>query len=138
MLDTNVFVAAGFNPRSHSAALVEMVRDGSLHLAWDEATRAETRHVLERIPPLDWAKVAALFDAGRRFADAAPPPPFAAIGDPSDRKFAALAQRADAPLVSSDSDLLSVRAVLPVRVHTPAEARALFAARSPPEPEGSR
>ena len=35
MLDTNVFVAAGFNPGSHSAWLVEAVRDGRLRMIWD-------------------------------------------------------------------------------------------------------
>ena len=33
VLDTNVFVAAGFNPGSHSARLVEAVRDGRLGMA---------------------------------------------------------------------------------------------------------
>ncbi|MEQ8349689.1 MAG: PIN domain-containing protein [Sneathiellaceae bacterium] len=128
VLDTNVFVAAGFNPRSSSAALVGLVRAGRLCLAWDEATRAETRHVLDRIPPLGWAAVTALFEAGRRFEAMAGQHGFAEIGDPSDRKFAALAQRADAPLISSDSDLLSVRHLLQVRIHSPSEGLDLFAA----------
>ena len=41
VLDTNVFVAAGFNPGSHSARLVEAVRDRRLRMIWDEATREE-------------------------------------------------------------------------------------------------
>ena len=41
VLDTNVFVAAGFNRGSHSAWLVEAVRDGRLRMVWDNATRAE-------------------------------------------------------------------------------------------------
>jgi len=32
VLDTNVFVAAGFNPGSHSARLVEAVHDGRLRM----------------------------------------------------------------------------------------------------------
>jgi ATP-binding cassette subfamily B protein/subfamily B ATP-binding cassette protein MsbA len=40
VLDTNVFVAAGFNPGSHSA-LVAAVRDGRLRLVWDDATHTE-------------------------------------------------------------------------------------------------
>ena len=34
-LDTNVFVGAGFNPRSHSALLIDAVRDGRLRMEWE-------------------------------------------------------------------------------------------------------
>lgn len=121
VLDTNVFVAAGFNPGSRAAELLRRVRDGRVRLAWDAATRAETRRILERIPRLDWADAAPLFDGGIEIA--APPdhPAFALIGDPADRKFAALALAAGAVLVSNDSDLLSVRENLPLQVLTPSE-----------------
>jgi PIN domain len=46
VLDTNVFVAAGFNPGSHSARLVEAVRDGRLRMVWNDATHAEIEHVM--------------------------------------------------------------------------------------------
>ena len=72
VLDTNVFVAAGFNPGSHSARLIEAVRAG-------------------RVP------------------------------DPADRKFAALAEAARAPLVTSDAGLLNARARITVRVLKPSE-----------------
>jgi uncharacterized protein len=39
VLDTNVFVGAGFNPRSHSALLLDAVRDGRLRMVWDDAIR---------------------------------------------------------------------------------------------------
>src|SRR5437870_8190852 len=48
VLDTNVFVAAGFNPGSHSARLVEAVRDGRLSIVWDDATHTEIEHVMRR------------------------------------------------------------------------------------------
>lgn len=121
VLDTNIFVAAGFNPRSHSARILELVRAGALVLAWDRPTRDETRAVLQRIPRLDWSAVAPLFDAGRAIDGAAGHPAFVRIGDPADRKFAALALAAGAILVSSDRDLLSVREALPLRVAKPAE-----------------
>jgi predicted nucleic acid-binding protein len=41
VLDTNVFVGAGFNPRSHSALLLDAVRDGRLRMVWDDATHKE-------------------------------------------------------------------------------------------------
>lgn len=61
VLDTNVFVAAGFYAQSHSARLIERVRRGQLRMVWTESTRAETRYVLEKIPPLDWDALADLF-----------------------------------------------------------------------------
>ena len=39
VLDTNVLVAAGFNPRSASARIVNAVKQGKLHMLWNEATR---------------------------------------------------------------------------------------------------
>jgi predicted nucleic acid-binding protein len=61
VLDTNVFVAAGFNPGSDSARLVEAVRGGQLRMIWDDATHAEIEHVLRRIPRLLWTRNADLF-----------------------------------------------------------------------------
>jgi hypothetical protein len=58
VLDTNVFVGAGFKPRSHSALLLEAVRGGRLRIVWDDATHEEIEHVLRRIPPLSWGSFA--------------------------------------------------------------------------------
>src|SRR3981081_2312926 len=52
VLDTNVFVAAGFNPASHSARLVEAVRDGRLRLVLDDATHPEHEEGIRPIPTL--------------------------------------------------------------------------------------
>lgn len=121
MLDTNVFVAAGFNPGSHSARLVAAVRAGALRMAWCAATAGETRAVLDRIPRLAWAAVAALFQPAEERADPLTTAHLAIIPDPADRIFAALAEAAGATLVSSDAHLLRCRAELPVRVLTPRE-----------------
>jgi hypothetical protein len=67
VLDTNVFVGAGFNPRSHSALLLDAVRDGRLHMVWDDAIHEEIEHVLRRIPGLSWGAVAAVFRDEDRF-----------------------------------------------------------------------
>ncbi len=96
ILDTNLFVAAGFNPGSHSAAVIERVRAGELTLVWNQATQAETRHILERIPPLHWERFAALFQPAGRF------------DSPNDRKFAPLAAASGARLISNDEHLLGV------------------------------
>src|SRR5213082_1495115 len=60
VLDTNVFVAAGFNPGSHSARLVEAVRDGRLRMVFDDAIHAEIEHVMRQIPRLSWTRIADL------------------------------------------------------------------------------
>ena len=121
VLDTNVFVAAGFNPRSHSARLVEAVRDGRLHMIWNDATRDETEHVMRQIPPLSWTRIASLFRAEHRFGGLTHPEAYDFVPDPADRKFAALAEAAQAPLVTSDAGLLNAGARMAVRVLKPSE-----------------
>src|SRR5690348_17635882 len=116
VLDTNVFVAAGFNPGSHSARLVEAVRDGRLRMIWDDATREETEHVMRQIPPLSWTRIADLFRAEDRFGGSTHPEAYGFVPDPADRKFAALAEAAQAPLVTSDAGLLNARGRIAVRV----------------------
>jgi uncharacterized protein len=121
VLDTNVFVAAGFNPGSHSARIVEAVRDGRLRMIWDDATREETEHVMRQIPPLSSTRIADLFRAEHRFGGSTHPGAYGFVPDPADRKFAALAEAARAPLVTSDAGLLNARARMAVRVLKPSE-----------------
>jgi uncharacterized protein len=61
VIDTNVFVAAGFNPRSEAARILAAVREGRFQLIWNELTRQETEMILRQIPHLDWERVADLF-----------------------------------------------------------------------------
>jgi predicted nucleic acid-binding protein len=121
VIDTNVFVAAAFNPHSHAARIVEDVRAGQLRLVWNEATRRETRRILERIPPISWAPFAGLFRERNRFTSAVNPGWFGQVRDPDDRKFGALAYAADATLITQDDDLLSIRSNVSVSIVTPAE-----------------
>ncbi|RBI85611.1 hypothetical protein DRV85_07705 [Rhodosalinus halophilus] len=119
VLDTNVFVAAGFNPGSASATLIEAVRQGRVALVWTAATRRETRAVLTRIARLSWEEVASLFRPEMEHPpESAPDASF--VADPGDRKLAALAQAAGAVLVSADGYLLANRDKLAVR--RPAES----------------
>ena len=68
VLDTNVFIAAAFKPRSDSGRVVDAVRSGTLHLVWNEATRRETEGLLRKIPPISWEAVAGLFEDGNRWS----------------------------------------------------------------------
>ncbi|WP_029007329.1 PIN domain-containing protein [Azospirillum halopraeferens] len=124
VVDTNVFVAAGFKPHSAAAAVLAAVRDGRARLVWDAPTQAETRAVLTRIPRLDWDAVRPLFRPEDAFPDPTDPASFTVVEDPGDRKFAALAAAAGAVLVTNDADLLSCRDAIGVRVLTPREALA--------------
>lgn len=121
VLDTNIFVAAGFNPRSSAARIVEAARRGDLTPIWHASTRAETRAILEQIPPLDWARFADLFDPAYEHTGALDPDAFAQVADPDDRKFAALAAAAGAVLVSNDAHLLALRDRLSITVRTSRE-----------------
>lgn len=122
VLDTNVFVGAGFKRDSASAAILEDVRAGRLRMVWNDATRREIEAVLRRIPPLRAFEVSDLFREADRFAGETEPQRFDGVPDPDDRKFAALAHAASAVLVSSDDHLLSARLV-GLRVVTPGEFR---------------
>jgi predicted nucleic acid-binding protein len=119
ILDTNVFVAAGFNRRSSAARMVEAVREGKLRMVWNESTRRETQYILDKIPPLSFARVADLFRDEDRFDGETKPEEFAAIADPDDRKFAALADATGAVLVTNDEHLLSERDTTRLRILTP-------------------
>jgi predicted nucleic acid-binding protein len=119
VLDTNVFVAAGFNPKSASARILAALREGRLRLIWNEPTRRETEMILRRIPRLDWAKVADLFQPEGEFTGPVDPEAFVLITDPDDRKFAALSAAANRPLVTKDDHLLAHRNTIGIEILTP-------------------
>ena len=121
VIDTNVFVAAGFNPQSASARILAKVRKGGLLLIWNQPTRRETEMILRRIPRFNWERVADLFRPEGEFTGPVDPEAFGLIADPDDRKFAALSAAAKRPLVTSDSDILAHRSALGIEVFTPGE-----------------
>lgn len=121
VLDTNVLVAAGFRRNSAAATIVAAIRDGQCELVWDDATRNETRHILQKIPPLDWSAFAGLYTDTTRFAREVPTADLDFVADPADRKFAALARAAEATLVTNDDHLLAVRDQFDFDVLTPGE-----------------
>ena len=119
VLDTNVFVAAGFNPRSASAKIVDAVRQGRSRMVWNDATRREIERIMKQIPPLRAHAVAELFRPEHRFTAVTHPERFADVPDPDDRKFAALAHAAGAILISNDEHLLRYRGSMDLTVLTP-------------------
>ena len=123
VLDTNVFVAAGFKRRSAAAHVIEQVRVGALRMVWHEQTRRETEHILDKIPPLSWPKVAGLFRDEDRYEGELDVREFTYISDCDDRKYAALSEATGAILLTNDSDLLEHRDLARVAILTPREYR---------------
>jgi len=121
VIDTNIFVAAGFRPRSASARLLQAVRDGEVRMVWNDDTRRETERIVRKIPPLRWESFADLFREEDRCTAETHPQRFAFVPDPDDRKFAALAEACGAVLITSDAHLLRVRDRIAVPVLTPGE-----------------
>ena len=119
VIDTNVFVAAGFNPRSASARVLAAVRQGRFQLIWNKPTQRETEMILRRIPRLDWEKVANLFQPEGEFTGPVDPGTFVLVRDPDDRKFAALSAAAKRPLVTNDNHLLADRNIIGIDALTP-------------------
>jgi uncharacterized protein len=119
VIDTNVFVAAGFNPGSASARILAGIRGGRFRLIWNQPTRRETEMILRRIPRLDWEKVTDLFRPEGEFTGPVDPDAFALIADPDDRKFAALSAATRAPLVTSDKHVLAQSSAVGIDAVTP-------------------
>ncbi len=121
VLDTNVFIAAGFRPGSASAKLVEMAREGRVKAVWHRDTRGENEHIVRKIRRLPQGLLEGVFWPENEFQGALDESEFDFIEDPADRKFAALAVSADAVLVSTDQHLLRWRDRLEARVLRPGE-----------------
>jgi predicted nucleic acid-binding protein len=127
VLDSNVFVAAGFNQGSSSAHLLAWVRASKVQMVWHDLTLAETRYQVEKIPPLAWPPLAGLFAPSNQVKGDLALVAYDFIEDRADRKFAALAEQANAILVTNDHHLLSAAPRLSVPVLTPRQAVAHLA-----------
>jgi predicted nucleic acid-binding protein len=119
VIDTNVFVAAGFNARSAAACIVAAVREGHYRLVWNKPTRRETETILRRIPGLEWARVADLFRPEGEFTGPVDPDAFVMIADRDDRKFAALAAAAKTPLITNDNHVLAQQRAVGIEILPP-------------------
>ncbi len=108
VLDTNVLVAAAYNPRSASRYVVQACLDGELTLVLSDALRREYEFILGRAARgrpyleqiqqvLDRAEVVESAQTHRIVPD-----------DPDDDKLVAAALAAGAVLVSNDAHLLAL------------------------------
>jgi predicted nucleic acid-binding protein len=119
VIDTNVFVAAGFNARSASGRILAAILERRFQLVWNEPVRREAEFVLRRIPLLGWDKFGDLFWPEGEFTGRVDLHDFVFIEDPDDRKFAALSAAAKVPLVTNDHHLLAHRNLIGFDLLTP-------------------
>jgi predicted nucleic acid-binding protein len=105
-----------------SRQVLDMVESGRWRLVWNQATRSETRAVLEKIPPLDADELLRAFELHPEYTGQIDLGTADVVEDPSDRKFAALAVAAQAMLISLDDHLLAKAGALTVQVLRPGAA----------------
>lgn len=75
-------------------------------MIWSPQTRGETKHIVDRIPPLSWTAIAELFRQENCHAGPLSVTNFDFISDRDDWKFAALAEATGAILLTNDQHLL--------------------------------
>jgi predicted nucleic acid-binding protein len=121
ILDTNILVASGFNPKSHSAQIVEQVRCRQLRLVWTEQTRYEAELIIGKIPPLSWERISILFRLENCYSGALFPERFQHIPDKADIKFVALSDATNVPLITMDKELLNMRDTVAITILMPFE-----------------
>lgn len=109
ILDTNIFVAAGFNRRSSSRIIISMIEDEQIKMVWNQRTLSETRRIINQIPVLHWSRFVHIFREESEYTGETHPEDFDFIPDPEDRKFAALAAATGATLITNDTHFLNVR-----------------------------
>jgi len=119
VMDTNVFIAARWNPRSTSARLLAFCEEGKLQACYTRSMRAELDLILRnvRAPQQFRQRVDKAFANGRLITGA--PRVTAVKEDPDDNKYLACALAADAAIVTSDRHLLQMDGWRGVRVMPP-------------------
>ncbi len=83
--------------------------------------KLKIKQVIRQIPRLSRSRIADLFRSEDRFGGSTDPEEFGFVPDPADRKFAALADAVQAPLVTSDAGLLNAGGQMAVPVLKPNE-----------------
>lgn len=124
ILDTNLLVAAMFNPRSAAARIVALVLEGKVDLLWHARLRDEACLITGRIQR---AVPRVSIDLDRLFLDehcVREMPDLRGISaDPDDDKFIACAVAGQAELiVSNDRDLLDLDSYQNIPIVTPSQA----------------
>lgn len=118
--DTNLWVAARFNPNSYSAKILDMAGEGRLEILWSKETRRELEKIMGNVkaPPSFMAAIEHLLSAA---TDVGTIERLDIIKeDPDDNKFLACAKAGNANyIVTSDIHLLSLGRFGDVEIVTP-------------------
>ena len=131
VLDTNVLVAAAYNPASASRQLVEACLRGELTAVLSEALRREYKLIITRaVRGNSYAnRLRQLLDQAAVVEPAQTPR--VVPDDPEDDKLVAAALAADAVLVSNDRHLLAVHGQHGLQVMRPGDLAQLQRERDP-------
>lgn len=119
--DTNLFMAAYWNPRSASARLLAMAEEGAIRFAMSEAVEREVMFILSRVKPRAEyvARVRAVLAAALRVE---PTERLQITEDPDDNKLLECAVAAHADyLATNDRHLLEVWRWEGTRIMPPGE-----------------
>jgi len=116
VLDTNIFIAAGFRQSNGAARIFDMVHDGKLKFIWNGEIRNEIVGTINKIPGFPGEKFLRLFRKENEFKGKTFPEKYTLVSDPSDRKFIALAKEVKAILITNDDHLLSKRLDLQAKI----------------------
>lgn len=118
--DTNLFIAARFNPKSYSAKILNMIGDGRIIFLWSEETRREIERIVRNVKPTPDFLIAVdkLFLIGDNIGRIERLNVIA--DDPDDNKILACAKVGDADyIITSDDHLLVLKTFGTTRIITP-------------------
>ena len=90
-------------------------------MVWHQLTRKETQFIVSKIPPLSWEAIAELFQPVGEYSGELTPDAYDYISDTEDRKFAALCDVTQTPLITMDRVLLAARDVDSLLIMSPHE-----------------
>lgn len=122
VLDTNIFVAANFNPRSASAQILRMANQRKIKILWSESIRRELEIILNNIKAKTKIRrlISKILVEQNKLARL--PKIKIITDDPEDNKFisCALAGRADF-IITNDIHLLKLKEFHNIRIVQPRE-----------------
>ena len=127
VLDTNILVAAYFNPHSFSAKILELADKNTIQIYWSIPLYKEAKQILGFLPPKDRKKILArVFKPEFRVSTL--PRIEVVKEDPEDNKILACALGGKVDLVvSNDRHLLEIGEIQGVKILSSKEAYKLLA-----------
>ncbi|HSE83521.1 MAG TPA: putative toxin-antitoxin system toxin component, PIN family [Thermodesulfobacteriota bacterium] len=127
VIDTNLIIAARFNPKSASAKIIEKVEKGGLELIWSDEIYREAMQILQNVRADEKfrIRIEKILSSSRKVTRL---PRINIIReDPSDNMFLAAAVRGNADyIVSNDRHLLRLKGFRNIPIVSSTQALQLF------------